>query len=41
MLLAVLDAGAEEVNDLDEAFEVVCDGRPTPTPCAWPAPTPG
>ena len=25
VLLAVLDAGAEEVNDTDEAFEVVCD----------------
>ncbi|GAC57363.1 putative transcriptional regulator [Gordonia hirsuta DSM 44140 = NBRC 16056] len=25
VLLAVLDAGAEEVNDLGEAFEVVCD----------------
>jgi YebC/PmpR family DNA-binding regulatory protein len=25
ILLAVLDAGAEEVNDLDEAFEVVCE----------------
>ena len=24
--MAVLDAGAEEVNDLDEAFEVVCRG---------------
>jgi YebC/PmpR family DNA-binding regulatory protein len=25
VLLAVLDAGAEEVNDADESFEVVCD----------------
>jgi YebC/PmpR family DNA-binding regulatory protein len=25
LLLAVLDAGAEEVNDLGEAFEVVCE----------------
>src|SRR5262245_48809513 len=25
ILLAVLDAGAEEVNDLDEAYEVVCE----------------
>ncbi len=25
VLVAVLDAGAEEVNDLDEAFEVVCE----------------
>ena len=25
MLLAVLEAGAEEVNDLGEAFEVVCE----------------
>jgi len=25
VLMAVLDAGAEEVTDLDEAFEVVCD----------------
>jgi YebC/PmpR family DNA-binding regulatory protein len=25
VLLAVLEAGAEEVNDTDEAFEVVCD----------------
>ncbi|MGZ4637897.1 MAG: YebC/PmpR family DNA-binding transcriptional regulator, partial [Actinomycetes bacterium] len=25
ILLAVLDAGAEEVNDLDEAFEVVSE----------------
>jgi YebC/PmpR family DNA-binding regulatory protein len=25
VLAAVLDAGAEEVNDLDDAFEVVCD----------------
>ncbi len=25
VLAAVLDAGAEEVNDLDEAFEVVCE----------------
>jgi YebC/PmpR family DNA-binding regulatory protein len=30
VLAAVLEAGAEEVNDLDEAFEVVCD--PTDTP---------
>ena len=29
VLAAVLDAGAEEVNDLGEAFEVVCErGRP-------------
>ena len=27
VLLAVLDAGAEEVNDLDEAFEVVVRGH--------------
>ncbi|MDY6050191.1 MAG: YebC/PmpR family DNA-binding transcriptional regulator [Corynebacterium sp.] len=25
ILMAVLDAGAEEVNDLDDVFEVVCD----------------
>jgi transcriptional/translational regulatory protein YebC/TACO1 len=25
VLMAVLEAGAEEVNDTDEAFEVVCD----------------
>lgn len=25
VLMAVLEAGAEEVNDLDEAFEVVCE----------------
>jgi YebC/PmpR family DNA-binding regulatory protein len=25
VLMAVLDAGAEEVNDLDEAYEVVCE----------------
>ena len=25
MLMAVLDAGAEEVNDLGESFEVVCE----------------
>jgi YebC/PmpR family DNA-binding regulatory protein len=25
VLMAVLDAGAEEVNDLDESFEVVCE----------------
>jgi transcriptional/translational regulatory protein YebC/TACO1 len=25
VLLAVLDAGAEEVNDLGEAFEVICE----------------
>ena len=29
VLLAVLEAGAEEVNDLDEAFEVVCDAVDT------------
>jgi YebC/PmpR family DNA-binding regulatory protein len=29
LLLAVLDAGAEEVNDLGEAFEVVCDATDT------------
>jgi YebC/PmpR family DNA-binding regulatory protein len=29
VLLAVLDAGAEEVNDLDEAFEVVCAAADT------------
>jgi YebC/PmpR family DNA-binding regulatory protein len=29
LLLAVLDAGAEEVNDMDEAFEVVCDATDT------------
>jgi transcriptional/translational regulatory protein YebC/TACO1 len=29
VLLAVLDAGAEEVNDLGEAFEVVCDASDT------------
>ena len=29
VLLAVLDAGAEEVNDLDEAFEVVCEATDT------------
>ena len=29
VLLAVLDAGAEEVNDLDTAFEVVCDASNT------------
>jgi YebC/PmpR family DNA-binding regulatory protein len=26
VLMAVLDAGAEEVNDLDESFEIVCEG---------------
>ena len=25
VLVAVLDAGAEEVNDLGESFEVVCE----------------
>ena len=25
MLLAVLEAGAEEVNDLGDSFEVVCE----------------
>jgi transcriptional/translational regulatory protein YebC/TACO1 len=29
-LLAVLDAGAEEVNDLDDSFEIVCE--PTDLP---------
>jgi YebC/PmpR family DNA-binding regulatory protein len=29
VLLAVLDAGAEEVNDQDDAFEVVCDAPDT------------
>ena len=29
VLLAVLDAGAEEVNEVDEAFEVVCDATDT------------
>ena len=29
VLLAVLEAGADEVNDLDEAFEVVCDATDT------------
>ncbi len=29
VLLAVVDAGAEEVNDLDEAFEVVCEANDT------------
>ena len=29
VLMAVLDAGAEDVNDLDEAFEVVCDATDT------------
>jgi len=29
LLLAVLEAGAEEVNDLGEAFEVVCDAPDT------------
>jgi YebC/PmpR family DNA-binding regulatory protein len=29
ILLAVLDAGAEDVNDLDEAFEVVCEATDT------------
>ena len=29
VLAAVLDAGAEEVNDLDEAFEVVCEATDT------------
>jgi len=29
VLLAVLDAGAEDVNDLDEAFEVVCEATDT------------
>ena len=29
VLEATLDAGAEEVNDLDEAFEVVCDATDT------------
>jgi YebC/PmpR family DNA-binding regulatory protein len=29
VLLAVLEAGAEEVNDLDEAFEIVCDATDT------------
>jgi YebC/PmpR family DNA-binding regulatory protein len=30
VLLAVLDAGAEEVNDLDDSFEIVCE--PTDLP---------
>ena len=25
MLTAVLDAGAEEVNDLDDGFEIICE----------------
>jgi YebC/PmpR family DNA-binding regulatory protein len=29
VLMAVLDAGAEEVNDQDDAFEVVCDAPDT------------
>ena len=29
VLAAVLDAGAEEVNDLDDSFEVVCDAQDT------------
>jgi YebC/PmpR family DNA-binding regulatory protein len=29
VLLAVLDAGAEEVNEQDDAFEVVCDAADT------------
>jgi YebC/PmpR family DNA-binding regulatory protein len=29
VLLAVLDAGAEDVNDLDDAFEVVCEATDT------------
>jgi YebC/PmpR family DNA-binding regulatory protein len=29
VLMAVLDAGAEEVNEQDEAFEVVCDAPDT------------
>jgi YebC/PmpR family DNA-binding regulatory protein len=29
VLLAVLDAGAEEVNDTEDAFEVVCDAPDT------------
>jgi YebC/PmpR family DNA-binding regulatory protein len=29
VLMAVLDAGAEEVNDLGDAFEVVCDATDT------------
>jgi YebC/PmpR family DNA-binding regulatory protein len=29
VLLAVLEAGAEEVNDTDDAFEVVCDAPDT------------
>jgi len=29
VLLAVLDAGAEEVSDLETAFEVICDGGST------------
>ncbi|MBB3116500.1 YebC/PmpR family DNA-binding transcriptional regulator [Corynebacterium bovis] len=30
ILLAVLDAGAEEVNDLGEKFEIVCDASDIP-----------
>ncbi len=29
VLLAVLESGAEDVNDLDESFEVVCDATDT------------
>jgi transcriptional/translational regulatory protein YebC/TACO1 len=29
VMLAVLDAGAEEVNDLGEAFEVICEAADT------------
>jgi len=29
VLLAVLDAGAEDVNDLDESFEVICGATDT------------
>ena len=31
VLMAVLDAGAEEVNDADESFEVVCEATDTHT----------
>ena len=43
VLVAVLDAGAEEVNDLGEAFEVVSEadrpGRRSARPCRTPAST--
>ena len=40
VLMAVLDAGAEEVNDLGDAFEVDQRGRPTWCRCAPPCRTP-